>query len=75
MIKEQRFSIFVKPNSKKNEIIGYDASRKAYVIRIAARPEDNKANLEAIKFLSKTLGKKARIVSGLTSKTKVISTE
>ena len=36
------------------------------------KPEDNKANIEVIKFLSKSLKKKVKIVSGLKSKEKMI---
>ena len=39
---------------------------------IKAPPEDNKANVEVVKFFSKIVGKKVKIVSGMTSKKKVI---
>ncbi|MBI4159455.1 YggU family protein [Candidatus Woesearchaeota archaeon] len=67
-----KFKIIVKANSKKNEVIGYDELKKGYNVRIKAKAEDNKANKEIIKFLSKTSGKKVRIVSGLRSKEKLI---
>ena len=41
-------------------------------IQIKAKPEDNKANIELIKFLSKSLKKKVRIVSGFKSKEKIV---
>ncbi|MDD5178250.1 MAG: DUF167 domain-containing protein [Candidatus Nanoarchaeia archaeon] len=62
-------NIKVKPNSKKNEINLKDG---IYEIKIKAPPEDNKANLELIKFLSKKFNTKVKIKSGLTSKNKVI---
>lgn len=71
-IKESLFKIIVKPNSSRNEILGYDKERQAYRINIKAKPEDNKANIEIIKFFSKLLKKRVRIVKGFKSKEKVI---
>ncbi len=70
-----KFKIIVKANSKKNEVIVYDEVRKAYRVNIKAKAEDNKANKEIIRFLSRLLKKKVRIVSGLRSKEKLIETE
>lgn len=67
--------IIVKPNSKKNEIIGYDDSRKAVRIAIKAPAEDNRANKEMIKFISRLLRKKVRIMSGLKNKEKLLKIE
>ena len=74
-IKENPFKIIVKPNSPKNEVLGYDVERKAYRVNIKAKPEDNKANIEVIKFLSKFFKKRARIIKGLKSKEKIIKLE
>ncbi len=41
-------------------------------VAIAAPPEDNKANLELVKFLSRKLKKQVRIASGFGSKTKIL---
>ncbi len=71
-IKETKFKIIVKPNSKENKVEGFDEERNAYRISIKAKPENNKANIEIIKFLSKLLKRKAKIVSGLNSKEKII---
>ncbi len=71
-IKESKFKIIVKPNSKENKINGFDNEREAYRISIKAKPEDNKANIEIIKFLSKSLKKRVRIVAGLRSREKII---
>lgn len=45
---------FILPNSAKNQIIGLHGSELK--IKINAVPEDGKANLELIKFLSKLTG-------------------
>jgi len=71
-IKEGRLRILAKPNAKKTEITGYDEERDAVKISIKAPPEDNKANRELLKFVQKTLHKKAEFVSGMTSKLKII---
>ncbi len=69
---ETRFKIVVKTNSFKNEVLGYDKEKDAYKLSIKEQPENNKANIEIIKFLSKKLGKKVCIISGLKSKLKTI---
>jgi len=68
-----RVKILVKPNAKKDELLGFDESRQAWKVAISAPPEDNKANIAVIKFFSKLTKKKVRIVSGLTSKEKLLS--
>ena len=67
-----KFKITVKANSNKNEVLGYDEIKKSYKINIKAKAEDNKANKEIIKFLSRTIGKRIVIKSGLKSKEKII---
>lgn len=66
------FRILVKANSSKNEILGFDDARRAYKIAIKEPAEDNKANVELVKFLSKEMGRRVKIVSGHTSKTKTV---
>lgn len=71
-IKSRKFKIIVKPNSRENKIEGFDKDRNAYRISIKSKPEDNKANIEVIKFLSKLLKKKVKIASGFKSKEKIV---
>ncbi|MBI2658114.1 DUF167 domain-containing protein [Candidatus Woesearchaeota archaeon] len=71
-IKSRRFKIIVKPNSKENKIEGFDKEKDAYRLSIKARPENNKANIKVIKFLSKLLKKKVKIIAGLKSREKLI---
>jgi uncharacterized protein (TIGR00251 family) len=71
-IKGDGFKIIVKPNSSKNKILGFDKAKNAYRVRIHAKPEDNKANIEIVKFFSKLLKKKVRIIKGLKGREKVI---
>jgi len=71
-IQNNSLKIIVKPNAKKNDILGYDESRKAVKVAIAAQAEKGKANLEVVKFFSKLLKKPVKIKSGLTSKEKLL---
>ncbi len=67
-----RITIIAKPNSPKTEILGFDEERQAYRMNVHAKPEAGKANIEVVKFFSKLTKKRVRIVSGLTSKEKVL---
>ncbi len=67
-----RVKILVKPNSKKTEVLGWDEERKAFRVAVAAPAEDNKANIALVKFLSKLSKKRVRIVSGLSSREKIV---
>ena len=71
-IKNNSLRIIVKPNANKSEILGYDESRQAVKVAIAAQPEKGKANKEVIKFFSKLLKRKIEIKSGLKSREKVL---
>lgn len=71
-IKGSRFKVIVKPKSRENKIEGFDQERNAYRISIKAMPENNKANVEVIKLLSKLLKKKVKIISGLKSREKTV---
>ena len=72
ILKQKRFKIIVKPNSSKNQIIKWDSDKRAFRVNIKARPESGKANLEIIKYFSKLLKKDIKIISGLTSKQKIL---
>lgn len=72
MIDLTKFKIIVKPSSRENKVNGFDNKRNAFIVCVKAKPENNKANIEIIKFLSKYLKKKVRISSGLKSKGKII---
>ena len=64
--------ILVKPNSQKTQILEYDTERKALRVNVHAKPENNEANLEVVKFFSKLLKKRVTIKSGLRSKEKIL---
>ena len=66
--------VIIKPNSKENKIVCFDSDKQAYKIDIKAKAERNKANIELIRFLSRTLKKKVKIKRGLKSREKIIKT-
>jgi uncharacterized protein (TIGR00251 family) len=67
--------ILVKPNSPKTEIIAWDESRNVFRVNVHAKPEDNEANTEVVKFFSKLLKKKVVIKSGMRSREKLLLIE
>lgn len=74
-IENNYLSILVKPNSSKTEIIGWDEDKKALRVNIHAKPEDNEANIEVVKYFSKILKKKIIIKSGLRNREKLLRIE
>jgi len=68
-----RFTVRVQPRSSRNEIAGLQGS--ALKIRLTAPPVEGMANDALVEFLSETLKIARRnvcIVSGLSSRTKVV---
>ncbi len=65
-----KLKIKVQPNSKKQGI--KKLNKKEYEIKIKSEAENNKANIELIKLLSKYFKAKIKIKSGLKSKNKVV---
>ena len=64
--------ILVKPNKKETKIINYYVNRQALVVNVAKPAQDNKANHELVKFFTKKLGCKVKIISGLKNKLKTL---
>ncbi|MBU1030266.1 MAG: YggU family protein [Nanoarchaeota archaeon] len=64
--------IEVKPNAKKTELLGVDKASGSLKVSVHAPPENNKANLEVVKFFSRLLKRKVVIKWGLTSKKKIL---
>jgi len=74
-IKKNQLVLHVKPNAKKTEITGFDKEKQCLKISIKAPPEDNKANIEVVKFMAKQLKRKVTISKGLKSKRKILRVE
>jgi len=70
--KNNRLKVIVKVNCNENKIIGFDERESALKVCVSAPPENNKANKELLKFLSKQTKKKARIIYGMKSKEKIV---
>jgi len=70
-----KFQVRVKTNCNEQTI--EDFGDHKYLVHLTCIPEHNKANIELINLMSKHLGipaMKLRIVSGLTSRDKVLET-
>jgi len=66
-----RIKAIVKPNSR-NTAMKWDPDKLAYKISLKSPAKDGKANIELVKMLSRKLKKKVTIISGATSKTKIL---
>jgi len=64
--------IVVKTNANETKLKEYDAQRRVYLMDVAASPTDNKANEEIKRYFKKEIGRNMRIISGATSKKKLI---
>jgi len=71
-ISDNKLSIIVKANSSQNIVTGYDENRKAVKVSIKEPAENNKANIEIIKYFKKLTKKDVKIISGFTSKKKLL---
>jgi len=64
--------IKVKTNQRSSKILAYDEATKTFKVAIAAKPENNKANEEVIKFFTRMLKRPVKIKTGFTSKEKLL---
>ena len=67
-----KIKVRVKPNSGKSGVV---RGGEKYLVFLKSSPEENKANIELVKLLSKYLKKKVEIKSGLKSKIKILEIE
>ena len=65
-----RITVKVKPNAKETSITGQDGD--VLLVDVAAPADKNKANLELLKFLKRHYKKQALLVSGATSREKIV---
>ena len=71
-INQGSLKIIVRAKAPKTEIIGWDDEKKALKVNVHAEPEKGKANAEIIKFFSNLTKKHVEIISGKTSKQKLL---
>ncbi|MFT7616019.1 MAG: hypothetical protein ACI8Y7_000847 [Candidatus Woesearchaeota archaeon] len=69
---QDHFYVQIKPNKSLSKITAYDEKTNMYTIELKAVAQDGKANLELCKFLKKLLKKEITIISGKTSRNKLI---
>lgn len=62
----------VRPNAKKTEILAYISDTGTLKVAVKAPPEQGRANLELVRFLSRILGRDVTIISGRTKKRKIL---
>ena len=70
--KKTHIKLLAKTNSPKTEIIGYDEAKEGYRINVKAQPIEGKANTEIIKYFRKKYKLDVEIISGSTSKEKLL---
>jgi uncharacterized protein len=71
-----RLEVYIQPRASKSEVAGRHGG--VIKIRIAAPAVENAANLALMEFVAETLGiakRSVRIVSGMTSRRKVLEIE
>ena len=66
----KRLEVHVKPSAPKTKLL--EQSEGFLKVAVKARAEGGQANLELIKFLKKKFGCDVKIVSGKTSRRKVV---
>lgn len=66
----ERIPVTVKPSAAKTEILG--VRNDSLHVALKAPPIEGKANEELLKFLQKQTGKRCELVSGATSRKKIV---
>jgi len=67
-----KIEVKVKPASGKQDIKKINGK---YIVSLKQKTEDNKANIELLKFLKKKFKREVRLVKGLKSKNKIVEIE
>jgi uncharacterized protein len=69
----KRYTVRVKPNARKNEVMQIDAS--TFQVRVTVPPVEGKANEKVVELLAEYFGRPKRcvtILKGATGKVKVV---
>lgn len=64
--------INVKVNKDNTKITDFDKENNLFILNIKSIPEKGKANLEIIKYFKKQFNLNIKIISGLTSRKKIL---
>lgn len=64
--------VLVKTDAAETKMMGFDEERKVWRVEVAAPAVENRANVELLKFFSRFVKKPVRVVSGLSSKEKIL---
>ena len=72
ILNAKRIQIKVKTQMPKTKLDFAKSTSECLIIELNAAPENNKANIELIKFFKKEFKKNVRIVMGFTAREKVV---
>lgn len=64
--------VFIKAKPGKKKTVIVDFLEDCFVVDVAAKAEDNDANEELMRYLSKVSKRQVKIKSGFTSKNKIV---
>ncbi len=64
--------VSIKPSSPCTELTDYDPDKDLFYVKLKAVPEKGRANRELLRFLQRLLNRKVKIISGSTSRIKLI---
>jgi len=67
-----KIRVHVKPNASEDTILSWNEAARTMEVAIAAPPEKNKANIALLKLLKRHFGKPVYLISGGTSKEKLV---
>ncbi len=66
------FAVRVHPSATRTRLVRYDGAREEFVFDVAAVADKGKANAELLSHLKKSYGLACEIVSGATSRKKLL---
>jgi len=66
-------TVKIKPGASETKILSQNENKLE--VAVAASPEQNKANIELLKFLTKHFKSKVKIIRGLHSREKIIKVD
>ncbi|MFH0978784.1 MAG: DUF167 domain-containing protein [Candidatus Woesearchaeota archaeon] len=69
-LKSGKVKVVIRPKAVNTSIVSYNG--ESYKMDVKAAPVKGEANIELVKFVSRLVKQRVEIVSGLTSRTKIL---
>lgn len=69
---DNKLTFYVRPNASKTKLVEYSEKKKALLVDLKAKPENNQANDELLRLVKKETGMNGKIIRGKTTKLKVV---